>query len=71
MLYLQSNAKKSRQEVFDCSVQLPVFRLWLVADYNCILGCVAECKKSEKFSVLEKSHLKPVHFVLDVSGAND
>jgi hypothetical protein len=37
---------------------LPIFQFWLAADYDYILGCLAECKKSEKkLSVLEKSHL--------------
>jgi hypothetical protein len=47
--------QKKVDEVLDCSVQLPVFRFWLAAAYDCILGCVAERKKNEKkFWVLEK-----------------
>jgi hypothetical protein len=51
---IQSNAKKSRQEVFGCLVQSSVFPFWLIADYDCILDCLAECKNSV---VLEKPHL--------------
>jgi hypothetical protein len=37
---------------------LLVFQFWLAADYDCIFGCLAECKKSKnKLSVLEKPHL--------------
>jgi hypothetical protein len=53
---VQSNAKKKVDKKFSAAWSgLPVVRFWLAADYDCILGCLAECKKSEKkFSILEK-----------------
>jgi hypothetical protein len=41
---------------------LPVFPFWLAADYDCILDCLAECKNSEKLSVLLLFLHSTVHF---------
>jgi hypothetical protein len=47
MCDIQSNAKKVDKKFSAAWSSLTVIRFWLAADYDCILDCLAECKKSE------------------------
>jgi hypothetical protein len=55
IIFNYSQMQKKVDKMFSAAwSSLPVFRFWSVADNYCILGCLAECKKNEKFSVLKK-----------------
>jgi hypothetical protein len=59
LIYTVKCKKKVDKKFSAAWSSLPVFRFWLAAvDYDCILGCLAEYKKTErKLSVLENPHL--------------